>query len=199
LYPINVSHREGYFHEEKDQHESHEVLEFESLGLTYFNFRYLCFYKDGEGGSGTGGGHGSVFWHEMMSRPVHAVARGSNVAMLKELIEQCSNVSWYLDIHGGARPRHVAEVLDELLGREGGSGTGSGHSSVFRHEMMSRAVHAMARGGNVAMLKDLIERRSDVSWYLDVRGSTVLHAAAGRGQLLVKHLHLPTILLNYTC
>jgi hypothetical protein len=100
LYPINVNHREGYFYEEKDQHESHEVLEFESLGLTCFNFRYLCFYKDGEGGSGTGGGHGSVFWHEMMSRPVHAVARGSNVAMLKELIEQCSNVSWYPDIRG---------------------------------------------------------------------------------------------------
>jgi hypothetical protein len=44
LYPINVSHRGGYFHEEKDQHESHEPLEFESLGLTYFSFCYLCFY-----------------------------------------------------------------------------------------------------------------------------------------------------------
>jgi hypothetical protein len=44
LYPIIVSHRGGYFHEEKDQHEFHELLEFESLGLTYFSFRYLCFY-----------------------------------------------------------------------------------------------------------------------------------------------------------
>jgi hypothetical protein len=44
LYPINISHRGGYFHEEKDQHKSHELLEFESLGLTYFSFCYLCFY-----------------------------------------------------------------------------------------------------------------------------------------------------------
>jgi hypothetical protein len=44
LYPINISHHGGYFHEEKDQHESHELLEFESLGLTYFSFRYLCFF-----------------------------------------------------------------------------------------------------------------------------------------------------------
>jgi hypothetical protein len=44
LYPINVSHRGGYFHEVKDQHEFHELLEFEGLGLTYFSFRYLCFF-----------------------------------------------------------------------------------------------------------------------------------------------------------
>jgi hypothetical protein len=43
LYPINISHCVGYFHEENDQHESHELLEFESLGLIYFSFRYLCF------------------------------------------------------------------------------------------------------------------------------------------------------------
>jgi hypothetical protein len=40
----HISHHGGYFHEEKDQHESHELLEFESLDLTYFSFRYLCFY-----------------------------------------------------------------------------------------------------------------------------------------------------------
>jgi hypothetical protein len=28
LYPINISYRRGYFHKEKDQHESHELLEF---------------------------------------------------------------------------------------------------------------------------------------------------------------------------
>jgi hypothetical protein len=44
LYPINISHRGGYFHKEKDQHESHEPLEFENLGLNYFSFRYLCFF-----------------------------------------------------------------------------------------------------------------------------------------------------------
>jgi ankyrin repeat protein len=54
--------------------------------------------------------------------------------------------------------------------------------------MMSRAVHAAARGGSVRMLKDLIDGRSDVSAYLDIRGSTMLHAAAGRGQLEVRRL-----------
>ncbi|BAH94686.1 Os09g0537800 [Oryza sativa Japonica Group] len=41
-----------------------------------------------------------------------------------------------------------------------------------------RAVHAAARGGSVEMLRELIERRSDVSEHLDFRGSTVLHAVA---------------------
>ena len=71
--------------------------------------------------------------------------------------------------------------------RDGESGAGRG--SVFRLEMMSRAVHAVARGGSVEMLMELLEEgRSAVSVYLDVRGSTVLHAAAGRGQLQVRHL-----------
>jgi len=52
---------------------------------------------------------------------------------------------------------------------------------------MSRAVHAAARGGSVEMLRELLEEGpSSVSTYLDIRGSTVLHAAAGRGQLQVR-------------
>ncbi|KAL6899357.1 hypothetical protein ACP4OV_006015 [Aristida adscensionis] len=70
-----------------------------------------------------------------------------------------------------------------------GEGGGGGRGSVFRLEMMSRAVHAAARGGSVEMLRELLDGRSGVSEYLDVRGSTVLHAAAGRGQLqVVKYL-----------
>uniref|UniRef100_A0A453P0U9 Uncharacterized protein n=1 Tax=Aegilops tauschii subsp. strangulata TaxID=200361 RepID=A0A453P0U9_AEGTS len=64
-----------------------------------------------------------------------------------------------------------------------------GNADLFRmlldHAMSPRAVHAAARGGSVRMLKELIDGRSDVSAYLDIRGSTVLHAAAGRGQLEV--------------
>ncbi len=66
---------------------------------------------------------------------------------------------------------------------------------MFWLEMMGRAVHAAARGGSVEMLRELIERRSDVSEYLDFRGSTVLHAVAGRGQLEVRHLLLCHCLL----
>uniref|UniRef100_A0A0D9VHX4 Uncharacterized protein n=1 Tax=Leersia perrieri TaxID=77586 RepID=A0A0D9VHX4_9ORYZ len=78
-------------------------------------------------------------------------------------------------------------------------GGGGARSKVFRLEMMSRAVHAAARGGSVEMLRELIERRSDVSEYLDFRGSTVLHAAAGRGQLeVVKYLMAHFDIMNST-
>lgn len=82
--------------------------------------------------------------------------------------------------------------------RDGEGGAGAG--SVFRQEMMSRAVHAAARGGSVEMLRELLEEgRSGVSTYLDVRGSTVLHAAAGRGQLqVVKYLLASFDIINLT-
>jgi hypothetical protein len=97
-------------------------------------------------------------------------------------------------VQAAAGPRHVAEVLDELSQR-GRRRSGGGCSSVFWLEMMSRAVHAAAGGGSVEMLRELIERRSDVSEYLDFRGSTVLYAVAGRGQLEVRHLLLGHCLL----
>ncbi|KAG5221980.1 serine/threonine-protein phosphatase regulatory ankyrin repeat [Salix suchowensis] len=57
--------------------------------------------------------------------------------------------------------------------------------SEFNREMMNRAVHAAARGGNLEILKELLGDCSDVLAYRDAQGSTVLHAAAGRGQLEV--------------
>jgi ankyrin repeat protein len=63
--------------------------------------------------------------------------------------------------------------------------------------MMSRAVHAAARGGSVEMLRELLEEGpSSVSTYLDIRGSTVLHAASGRGQLQVSQPHLLLLALH---
>lgn len=58
-------------------------------------------------------------------------------------------------------------------------------SSVFRWDMMNRAVHATARGGNVEMLKELLGDCSDVLVYRDAQGSTLLHTASGRGQVEV--------------
>lgn len=54
--------------------------------------------------------------------------------------------------------------------------------SVFRWEMLNRAIHAAARGGNLEILKELLGDSSDVLVYRDAQRSTVLHAAAGRGQ-----------------
>ncbi|XP_010250840.1 PREDICTED: E3 ubiquitin-protein ligase mind-bomb-like [Nelumbo nucifera] len=61
----------------------------------------------------------------------------------------------------------------------------AGPSPVFRSEMVNRAVHAAARGGNLDILRELLAGCIDILAYRDVQGSTVLHAAAGRGQVEV--------------
>ncbi|KAG2559103.1 hypothetical protein PVAP13_8NG318884 [Panicum virgatum] len=65
----------------------------------------------------------------------------------------------------------------------------SGGRSVFWLEMMSSAVHTAKRGRSMDMLSELLEEgRSSMSIYLNVCGSTILHAAAGRGQLQMRHM-----------
>lgn len=60
-------------------------------------------------------------------------------------------------------------------------------ASLYRWEVMNRAVHAAARGGNLEILKELVagDDRSDVLAYRDSHGSTVLHSAAGKGHVEV--------------
>ncbi|XP_057776906.1 uncharacterized protein LOC130995577 [Salvia miltiorrhiza] len=59
----------------------------------------------------------------------------------------------------------------------------------FKAEMLNRALHAAARGGNVGLLAELLGDDGDVLAFRDARGSTLLHTAAGRGQLqVVRHL-----------
>ncbi|KAA8530133.1 hypothetical protein F0562_004842 [Nyssa sinensis] len=57
--------------------------------------------------------------------------------------------------------------------------------SAYKWEMLNRAVHAAARGGNLKILKELLGDCSNVLTYRDIQGSTILHAAAGRGQVEV--------------
>ncbi|KAL5552510.1 hypothetical protein UlMin_039911 [Ulmus minor] len=62
-------------------------------------------------------------------------------------------------------------------------------SSEFKWEMINRAVHASARGGNLEMLKELLGDGSTVLSFRDAQGYTVLHSASGRGQVeVVKYL-----------
>ncbi|KAF9673692.1 hypothetical protein SADUNF_Sadunf10G0050600 [Salix dunnii] len=56
--------------------------------------------------------------------------------------------------------------------------------SESKWEMMNRAVHAAASGGNLEILKKHLGDCSDVLVYREAQGSTVLHAAAGRGQVV---------------
>ncbi|BFG16186.1 hypothetical protein CerSpe_024600 [Prunus speciosa] len=58
-------------------------------------------------------------------------------------------------------------------------------TSDFKWEMMNRAVHAAARGGNLEILRDLLGDCEDVFAYRDAQGSTILHTASGRGQVEV--------------
>ncbi|CAJ2677611.1 unnamed protein product [Trifolium pratense] len=83
-------------------------------------------------------------------------------------------------------------ILDfALLGREfsivelNESGDGGG---VFMREILNRAIHAAARGGNWEILKKqvLLGSASQILLsYRDAQGCTVLHSAAGRGQVEV--------------
>lgn len=69
---------------------------------------------------------------------------------------------------------------------------------IFKRDMMNRAVHAAARGGNSEILNQLLlESDSDILAYRDAQGSTVLHSAAGRGQVEVSPTSLLTSTLLY--
>ncbi|OMO81426.1 hypothetical protein COLO4_23615 [Corchorus olitorius] len=69
---------------------------------------------------------------------------------------------------------------------EGGGGDELSESrSVFKWEMMNRAVHAAARGGILEILRELLGDCKDVLVYRDMQGCTILHTASGRGQIEV--------------
>lgn len=71
----------------------------------------------------------------------------------------------------------------------------------YKQEMKNRAVHALARGGNLKILKELLGDCSDedVLSYRDVQGSTILHTAAARGQVeVVKDLISSYEIINST-
>ncbi|KAI3730853.1 hypothetical protein L1987_62032 [Smallanthus sonchifolius] len=71
--------------------------------------------------------------------------------------------------------------------------------SVFKVEMMNRAVHAAARGGSLEILKQFVEDCDDILVYRDFQGSTLLHSASGRGQTqVVKYLLETYDIINST-
>ncbi|KAK8949633.1 hypothetical protein KSP39_PZI005346 [Platanthera zijinensis] len=93
-----------------------------------------------------------------------------------------SNEVFRLIFAGAVSPRCLMDGREEIEGRWKG---GSGDVMVFKWEIVNRAVHAAARGGNLEMLKEILGDCIDVLGCRDSQGSTILHAAAGRGQVQV--------------
>ncbi|KAL2903547.1 hypothetical protein RDABS01_002257 [Bienertia sinuspersici] len=88
-------------------------------------------------------------------------------------------------LYAAARSKN-SEVFRLLLESAMNVKRGSGEIvKGFVEEMMNRAVHAAARGGNLEILKELLLGCSDVLGYKDDQGSSILHSASGRGQLQV--------------
>ncbi|KAM7268162.1 hypothetical protein ACFE04_010328 [Oxalis oulophora] len=99
---------------------------------------------------------------------MYAAARSKNCAVFR-IIYDFAVSPRFLTAKEGEFEEHIGDI-----------------SVVYKREMMNRAIHAAARGGNLKILKELLRNCcDDVLTYRDKQGSTILHAAAGRGQVEV--------------
>ncbi|KAK0588780.1 hypothetical protein LWI29_005374 [Acer saccharum] len=99
---------------------------------------------------------------------LYAAARSKNCEVFR-LVYDFALSPRFLASKGGEFEEHIGDI-----------------PSVYKLEMMNRAVHAAARGGNLKILKELLDNcTTDVLAYRDKQGATILHAAAGRGQVEV--------------
>ncbi|XP_062105522.1 uncharacterized protein LOC133817130 [Humulus lupulus] len=102
---------------------------------------------------------------------LYAAARSKNSDVFRLLLDFASSPR-FMAGKGGEFEEHIGDI-----------------PSVYKWEMINRAVHAAARGGNLKILKELLANCSDVLAYRDVQGSTIFHTAAGRGQVeILKYL-----------
>lgn len=99
-----------------------------------------------------------------VSDMLHAAARSKNSEIFKEILGLALDMKCL-----GSNQEEDAAMYDPSLS----------------FEMMSRAVHAVARGGSVEILRELLKHCLDVASYRDSQGSTALHSAASKGQLEV--------------
>ncbi|KAM7484111.1 hypothetical protein LguiA_000120 [Lonicera macranthoides] len=148
-------------------------------------------------------GHNSLIRAGYGGWLLYTAASAGDVGFVKELVERDPLIVFgegeygVTDILYAAARSKNSEVFKLLLSfsapkqRPIGEleGKVEEESSVFGWEMMNRAVHAAARGGNLEILRELLRKCSDVLVYRDAQGSTLLHTASGRGQIeVVKEL-----------
>lgn len=99
---------------------------------------------------------------------LYAAARSKNCEVFRLLFDFAASPR-FMTGKGGELEERIGEI-----------------PSVYKWEMINRAVHAAARGGNLKILEEHLANCSDVLAYRDVQDSTILHAAAGRGQVEVR-------------
>ncbi|KAF5746494.1 hypothetical protein HS088_TW06G00665 [Tripterygium wilfordii] len=134
----------------------------------------------------TKGGHNSLIRAGYGGWLLYTAASAGDVDFVKELLERDPLLVFgegefgVTDILYAAARSKNSEVFRIFL--DHASGVGESESD-FRWEMMNRAVHAAARGGNLEILKELLGDCSDVLVYRDAQGATILHSASGRGQI----------------
>ncbi|RDX84189.1 E3 ubiquitin-protein ligase mib1, partial [Mucuna pruriens] len=111
----------------------------------------------------------------------YAASRGRNCEVFRMVFDFAVSPRFVAG-KGGVLEEHVGDV-----------------PPVYRWEMSNRAVHAAARGGSVQVLEEFLANCSDLLAYRDAQGSTLLHSAAGRGQVqVVKYLTSSFDIINST-
>ncbi|KAL5581308.1 hypothetical protein UlMin_013750 [Ulmus minor] len=112
---------------------------------------------------------------------LYAAARSKNSQVFRLLLDYAASPR-FMTGKGGELVEHIGEI-----------------PSVYKWEMINRAVHAAARGGNSMILQELLANCSDVLAYRDNEGSTLLHTAAGKGQVeVMKYLIANFDIINST-
>ncbi|KVI02539.1 Ankyrin repeat-containing protein [Cynara cardunculus var. scolymus] len=97
---------------------------------------------------------------------LYAAARSKNMEVFR-LIYDFAMSPRFMASNGRELEEHIGEI-----------------PSAYKQEMKNRAVHALARGGNLNILKELLGDCSNDN-ILDKQGNTALHVAASRGHISV--------------
>ncbi|KAE8023635.1 hypothetical protein FH972_009310 [Carpinus fangiana] len=161
-------------------------------------------------------GHNSLIRAGYGGWLLYTAASAGDVGFVKELLERDPHLVFgegeygVTDVFYAAARSKNSEVFRLLL--DLALSPGSCHSNggeleeqlvnvspEFKWEMMNRAVHAAARGGNLEILRLLLADCSDVLVYKDAQESTILHTASGRGQVeVVKYVVASFDIISFT-
>ncbi|TKY47737.1 E3 ubiquitin-protein ligase MIB1 [Spatholobus suberectus] len=136
---------------------------------------------------------------------LYTAASAGDVDFARELLGRCPALVFgegeygVTDILYAAARSNNSEVFEFLLRSALSPSGGKEMDEAYGRDMMNRAVHAAARGGNWEMLKQLVGDASGVLGFRDAQGCTVLHTAAGRGQVeVVRNLLASFDVVNLT-